>query len=208
MADDSKKQKRDAARQARIQAQRKRQRAKRRKQIMAYVALGVIVVMIGGFSYLNANKDKAPPIAQSGCGPIKTFAELTSDPHIKETDPLPTWNSYPPTSGFHLGVTAPWGVSQQTVDDRILLHNLQHGGVVIHYKGLTTDEKDKVESLVDSFNDGVVSNPNPKIDHKIVMAAWTHLQKCDRVDAVALKAFRAFIKARCNKGQEAFGLSC
>ena len=206
MPDQTKKQRQEQARQARVEAQRRRKAAQKRKKIIGITAVVLIIGLVIGFAL--ANKPVPVDVKGAGCDQVQTFPELVSDPHIKETDPQPKWNSYPPTSGQHIGTTAPWGVSVETVDDRILLHNLQHGGIVIHYKGLTTDEKDRIEALADTATDGLITNPNPKIDSKIVLTAWTHMQKCDGVNSKSIAVMKAFIKARCNHGQEPFHLSC
>jgi hypothetical protein len=206
LPDQTKKQRQEQARQARIEAQRRRRAAQRRKKIIGGTAIVLILGLTVGFIF--ATRSPKPDPTAAGCTKVQTFPELVSDPHIKETDPQPKWNSYPPTSGQHIGTTAPWGVSVETVDDRVLLHNLQHGGIVIHYKDLTTDEKDKIEALADDATDGLITNPNPKIDQRVVLTAWTHMQKCDKVNAATIGVMKAFIKARCNHGQEPFQLSC
>ena len=45
----------------------------------------------------------------------------------------PKWNSSPPTSGPHYGQTAVWGSYDEEVPLVQTVHNLEHGGVVIHY---------------------------------------------------------------------------
>ena len=44
------------------------------------------------------------------------------------------YNSNPPTSGSHYADTANWGIHEGTIPDEYLIHNLEHGGVVVHYK--------------------------------------------------------------------------
>ena len=45
----------------------------------------------------------------------------------------PKWNSSPPTSGPHYGVPAVWDFYDEPVPLVQTVHNLEHGGVVIHY---------------------------------------------------------------------------
>lgn len=43
------------------------------------------------------------------------------------------YSTNPPTSGDHVVNEAPWGISTQPLPDRALVHNLEHGGIVLHY---------------------------------------------------------------------------
>src|SRR5687767_14475686 len=46
--------------------------------------------------------------------------------------------SLPPTSGSHWDLPhAGWGVKDNAQDDERVVHNLEHGGIVINYKGLS-----------------------------------------------------------------------
>ncbi|MDP3724235.1 MAG: DUF3105 domain-containing protein [bacterium] len=44
------------------------------------------------------------------------------------------YNSNPPTSGPHYADTANWGIHETTIPEEYQIHNLEHGGVVVHYK--------------------------------------------------------------------------
>jgi hypothetical protein len=122
------------------------------------------------------------------------------------------YETNPPSSGDHRGNTAPWGPFPDRVDDEILVHNLEHGGVVIHYRPEDLSEGDisALEELVENYPDpgsgsGVISNLNPDIPKPIAMASWAHTQTCERFNAVVIKAF---IEERCGKGPEKFPLGC
>lgn len=54
--------------------------------------------------------------------------------HIAVGTSHKTYNSNPPTSGPHYADTANWGIHQTTIQDEYLIHNLEHGGVIVHYK--------------------------------------------------------------------------
>lgn len=206
---ESKKEKREAARQARIEAQKARLRAKRRKRNMG-IALAVLVALAAGAFGFQKWKAGAGALQramkEAGCTEIKEVEEQEASPHLEAGAPNPTYNSNPPSSGKHLGNTAPWGAQDETIDKKMLVHNLEHGGVIIHYTDeIGSDSEDAIQELVDSFPDGVISQPNEELDDPLGLAAWGRVQTCERYNETVVSAF---IKERCNKGPEKLGLRC
>lgn len=204
---ETKKEKREAARQARLEAQRAREKARKRKKVMTTSLIIVVAAAIVGFVVYRAAQTKTgvSKIADAAGCEAKEYPEMTASPHLQEGAPTPKYNSNPPSSGLHLGRTAPWGTSAERIDDTILVHNLEHGGVIVHYKDLTDTEVDALEEMVDSYPDGVIGNPNPDIPAKIATAAWGDVQTCTKYSTAVIKAF---IKEHCNKGPEKLGLGC
>ncbi|MGH2773544.1 MAG: DUF3105 domain-containing protein [Actinomycetota bacterium] len=203
----TKKEKREAAKQARIEAQKKRERAKKRKRLIT-IAIIVVVALAGTYLLiLRGAAEKralASELKSAGCSQIKSY-KIGARDHIQTTAKTPNYNSNPPTSGPHLGQTSPWGSQDETVDKKMLVHNLEHGGIVVHYKGIAEADADKVAEIADSYSDGVISQPNDELKDKVAMAAWGKAQTCEKVSE---RVIRAFIKERCNKGPEKFGLKC
>lgn len=204
---ETKKEKREAARQARLEAQRAREKARKRKKVMTTTLIIVVAAALVGFVVYRASQTKAgvSKLAENADCQSKSYKELSAAPHLEETAPAPKYNSNPPSSGLHFGRTAPWGTSAARIDDRMLVHNLEHGGIVVHYKDLADAEVDALEELVDSYADGVIANPNPDIPTKVGMAAWGDVQTCAKYSTAVVKAF---IKEHCNKGPEKIGLGC
>ncbi|CAN5826330.1 hypothetical protein BH23ACT12_BH23ACT12_00980 [soil metagenome] len=206
---EERKAKREAARQERIAAARKRQRAKRRKQILisilVLIAVGAGVVFAVQRSQ-SENAAFAAAAEAAGCGPIESFPdELEGKPHLAADETFAGYETNPPTSGVHRGQTAPWGSYREAPDHETLLHNLEHGGVIIHYKDLSDDEVDQLDEFADSRIDGVISIPNQEIEKPIALASWRHMQECDELNTTAIEGF---IKERCNKAPEKLGITC
>ena len=68
-------------------------------------------------------------------GPGERFSEVNRD-HIGAGASHGSYNSVPATSGWHYAQPlAPvrWGVHEEFLADEIRLHNLEHGGVAVHY---------------------------------------------------------------------------
>ena len=206
---EERKAKREAARQERIAVARKRQQAKRRKQML--IALVVLVALAGGVAFAvqrarGQNAAFAAAVEAAGCGPIESFEdELGDKPHLGADETFDDYKTNPPTSGVHRGQTSPWGSYREAPDHETLVHNLEHGGVIIHYKDLSDEQIDQVDEFADSHVDGVISIPNPEIEKPVVMTAWRHMQECEELNTTAIEGF---IEERCNKGPEKLGITC
>lgn len=206
---EERKAKREAARQERVAAARKRQQAKRRKQILISI---VVLAALGAGVFYGIQRSKGQRAAyaaaaeDAGCGDIESFPdELEEKPHLAADATFDDYKTNPPTSGVHRGQTSPWGSYREAPDHETLVHNLEHGGIIIHYKDLSDEEIDEVDAFADSFVDGVISIPNPEIEKPIALAAWRHMQQCDELNT---KAIEGFIAERCNKGPEKIGITC
>jgi len=88
--------------------------------------------------------------------------------HIELGDPHPPYNSVPPTSGWHVEVPADWGIYQEPLPDEILVHNLEHGGIVIHYRpDLDTATVRKLEAIGEQYKKRTIVIPNTAIEKNI-----------------------------------------
>jgi hypothetical protein len=206
-AAEERKAKREAARQERIAAARKRQQAKRRKQIA--IGVVVLVVLVGGtiFSINKARGDRqalAAAVEEAGCGDIESFDDEGQE-HLDQNENYEDYETNPPTSGPHRVQPAPWGSYREAPEPETLVHNLEHGGIVIHYKDLSDEQVDRVDEFADSYVDGVIAAPNPDIETPIALAAWRHSQGCEELNTTVIEGF---IRDRCNKGPEKVGTTC
>jgi hypothetical protein len=115
---------------------------------------------------------------------------------------FPTYQSVPPTSGNHWSspspqCPAPWGVYSTPVQEPCVVHNLEHGGIVIWYQqGKLSD--DQVQQLA-NFVRTQVSTPQFKFiltpysgkdfGHPIAVTAWDWLLYLDDVNTDAIRSF-------------------
>jgi hypothetical protein len=193
--------KREAARQERIAAAKKKQKAKRRKRIL--IAAAVAVALAGGIAFAMqrsaADKAAAAQAAKAaGCGPVLTLKNQGRE-HLGPNATYNNYNSNPPTSGPHNPSPAPWGSYPDPVEKERLVHNLEHGGIVIYHKDLPDAQVDRLESFVDSYRDAVISVPDDSIDSPLVITSWTRMRKCERFSE---KAVQGYIDEWCGKGPE------
>lgn len=113
--------------------------------------------------------------------------------HIPETEKV-KYSSNPPTSGPHYAIWAQWGIHSKPPLDERLVHNLEHGGVIISYKPdqIQGQELEQIKAQVRELsknNARIVLTPRPNMDTAIALTAWGYLQKLDRYDPKAIKTF-------------------
>jgi hypothetical protein len=140
----------------------------------------------------------------AGCTDIESF-EDEGQRHLDPNEQFDDYKTNPPTSGPHRVQPAPWGSYREAPERETLVHNLEHGGIVVYYKDLPDDQVDELDEFVDDHADGVISVPDSEIEKPVVMTAWRHMQQCDELN---LTAIEGFIADRCNKGPEKVGTTC
>ena len=116
----------------------------------------------------------------------------------------PAWNSNPPTSGPHYGEWAVWRFYDEEVPLVKSVHNLEHGGVVIHYgPQVPQAEVEKLRTFYGEDPNGLLVVPLRSNDDTITLSAWTApdaatgtadrgrgwLARCTTFDEVAVSAF-------------------
>ena len=113
--------------------------------------------------------------------------------HIPEGEKV-KYNSNPPTSGSHYAVAAEWGIYNIAPVDERLVHNLEHGGIVISYnpEEIKGEELEQLRAQVrklSTINPRVILTPRQKLESAIALTAWGYLQKLDKYDPTAVKTF-------------------
>ncbi len=192
-------------------------RADRRKQkqprapgrsFPAFTVLVVAVVVVFAFFLLkslgvfdaatiNAGPNINPSSVQQNAGqPIPVMG----NEHLQANQRFPgTYNSTPPTSGPHDPSPLSWGVYATTQPDEKMLHNLEHGGVLIAYSpSIGDDVLAQLKSIRsryprDKYNEvKIILEPYPKLGPgQIALAAWGWLDKMDAYDERRIVGFVA-----------------
>jgi hypothetical protein len=130
------------------------------------------------------------------------------------------WSTSPPSGGAHYPAWAVWGFYRTPVNPREVVHNEEHGAVVIWWGSkVPKSTVDQLESFYNQQSDGVFGTPYPSLGNKIALTAWTalpgnyyqhhnygigHIAVCS---AFNQKAFAAFRDAYRGKGPEGIPLS-
>ena len=187
-----------------------------------FVALGVtIVVAVAGVGIALAFRG-GNAVASGVDGPCvrQTFPPMGRQ-HIEKLSKDFRYNSYPPTSGPHYppGPKAPvvWNLYDTPLDETGVIHNLEHGGVVVQYgsdvPGSTVRE---ITQWYQESPDGLVVAPlSPNIQatpprnpsKKIFVTSWTHLMTCSTFDKGAFDRFRDDYRGPTGDAPEKFPLT-
>ena len=120
--------------------------------------------------------------------------------HISPARSHPPYSSVPATSGWHYEAPlapARWGVHNEVLPDEVLIHNLEHGGIGVHYSCPDGCEQlvEQLGSIVRSA-DEVILSPYPGIDTRIALTAWTVIDKFDEFDQKRIEDFiRAYVNS-------------
>jgi hypothetical protein len=171
-------------------------------RIAGGVAIGV-VAFVFIFSLFAPNLS---PFLGGGRGGLSGFEEKIRSAgtlHIPRDQPVThEYTSVPATSGHHyddLGAPARWGVHDDPIPDEVLVHNLEHAGVGIHYNCPEgCDELIVQLKAIASRAQKVIMSPYPGMDARIALTAWTYLDKFDEFNE---ERVRAFINAHVNSDE-------
>jgi hypothetical protein len=184
---------------------------RRRWYLIAGGALVLLLVLGFGSFLLGRDDDDREALAAAGC--MRAAFPSQGARHVTERPEDFSYNSTPATSGPHEPTPlapAVWGTYDQPIQQLKLIHNLEHGGVVIQY-GPEVPEATVNQILAWYREDpeGLVVAPFPEelveadetLSNRVALTAWTHLQTCARFNE---DAFSSFVDLHRGNGPEAF----
>jgi hypothetical protein len=142
----------------------------------------------------QSSQSSSPP------SPVQSF-EDQGRAHMDDGQTF-AYNSNPPTSGPHSAQFVRWGVYNQEIAKEVLVHNMEHGGVIVWYncrttrKTLTQAQCDQLykdlysttQPLIDAGKEIVVTNYT-NMNHVIALTAWGKLQTLEAFDLVEINKF-------------------
>ena len=115
--------------------------------------------------------------------------------HIALGQAHPPYNSTPATSGWHYAVPlapVPWGLYEKPLPDEVLIHNLEHGGIGVHYdcpEGCADLVDDIVAAIQSQRRTKILVSPYPAMPTRIALTAWNYLDAFDDFDGDRIVAF-------------------
>lgn len=104
--------------------------------------------------------------------------------HVEVGESHDPYNSDPPSSGPHYEEWVDAGLYDEVVEDEYLVHNLEHGYVIIWYDcSILSDQechnlKQDIQEIIDLY-DGykVIGMPRAGMETPIAMTSWGHLAR-------------------------------
>lgn len=146
---------------------------------MTKAAVAIILVTIGviGLVMFLAIRPTSTPNLLG-----EEYADLGRD-HIGKGQSHPSYNSNPPSSGWHYAEPASWGFYNRELEDEQLIHNLEHGGVWIAYKpDVDQETKDSIKRLVERYSSKVIATPRSKNEVSVTLVSWGRVMKLEKFD--------------------------
>lgn len=139
-----------------------------------------ILLVVGLIVFAAMRPKPGEPVGSQGNRHLKS-AEEQHDPY----------STTPPTSGPHLGGKADWGVHERQIQDELQIHNLEDGGVIVHYDLSKVDEAtiQALARIVNNYKDKVILEPYANLETPIVLTAWARIDKLSALDEQRVKDF-------------------
>lgn len=164
--------------------------------LLAGVIVVVLVLLFA--SGPDANAGTAQP--DDGAGHVTDGVSCRTDPASCGVANNP-YSSTPGTSGPHWNDPTDWGVYTTPQNESQLIHNLEHGGIVIWYDPAALDDG-AIQQLADYVDRQIAAGISGRfkfilspwaggaeLGAPIVVTAWRNLLELDSVDIAAIDAF-------------------
>ncbi|HWL32523.1 MAG TPA: DUF3105 domain-containing protein [Gaiellaceae bacterium] len=191
-------------------------RQRRILYLSAAIGIAALAVVLAVVFLTGGDENERAAVESAGCT-LESFPAVPNQPDHSDVPTLttrPQWNSNPPTSGPHYGEWVVWDFYDEEVPLVKSVHNLEHGGVVIHYgPQVPQSEVEQLRAFYGDDPNGLLVAALPSNGDKITLSAWTApdaetgtadrgrgwLARCTAFDE---DAFSTFIEAHRYKGPE------
>jgi hypothetical protein len=198
---------------ARREAEERRaaeRKAAQRKRSLVTIGLALLVgALVVGLIYSERSGEEeiaSVGADEAGCGDIVEH-ELLGRDHVDEGAPI-EYNTSPPTSGSHYANFADPAFYSAPVEPERLVHNLEHGQIVIWFSPDAPDQTiDSIENYVSGELPNVLASPYEgdfsEGSGDYVLTGWGASQVCSEFSIPVIEAFREQFQG---KGPEQVGI--
>jgi hypothetical protein len=180
--------------------------------IVGLIVAGVVVLGSGGSG--TPSTGKLGDLVRAVGGSFQEVGAGASQRHMTRANETVRYATFPPVSGIHNPVPALWGDYRTAADPRQVVHNLEHGGVVVWYGSrLPAEERAKITAWYDKSPNGIVVTPiedkrryviypaHDAMGSKVALTAWGgngkgYVAILPRFDEKAFDAFRNALRGR------------
>lgn len=193
MASEVTRRRRQTPTQARAARRERRNRRNRLKRILALVAVagvsGLFLIALFIPQSFGGGERDLPD------GPGVRLEDQGRE-HIPEGGSHAPYNASPPTSGWHYDRWASWGIKTEPLPPELFIHNMEHGGVILHYN-CPDGCPGEVEMMSDIVNrtDETILMPNPDMESRFALTAWNWLLTMEEYDD---QQARDFVRSHLN----------
>lgn len=207
----SKRERQKQRREARLQQERALDERSRRLRILAFVLAGVVLAALVGVAVYRNQQEAAAQREQElavqerldelGCTPVED-QEDRGQGHLDaaslpQQPPEALYPDRPATSGEHFSGWLKTGVYDQVLDERALIHNLEHGYVNVFFDdGADESQLEELRSFAQEQIDGnypkmIVAAWDGALpeDYNVAFTAWGVRQMCEEFDTDTLAVF-------------------
>lgn len=172
------------------------------KKTLWTISIIIIVGAIGVLALTSSNSSKQESLNKTEKTDLPLQGEkitIQGRQHIEVGASHPSYNSNPPTSGWHYKQQADWGFYETSLPDEMIVHNLEHGGIWISYKNIDEAALSQLADIASKYDQAVIVTPRLQNDTAIALASWGRLEKLDAFDADRIERF---IQANINNSPE------
>ena len=196
---------------------RQRSQSRKRRKRTIYVIIGSAFALLfilsltlsPGLGGSNNSKSEEPILGVNTGGPVPLDPDRGRE-HVITNQPATAYSNLPATSGPHwvgpetpAGVPAParWGIYDWELPDEVLVHNLEHGGIGLHYNcpDGCDDLVNDLKSLIPENPSQFILSPYPNMESKIAITGWRHHMLLNNLE---LGKILEFIDAYQDRGPE------
>jgi hypothetical protein len=141
----------------------------------AVVAVVVVVVVL---LVLPGHESVAAAMRAAGCTyrSVKPFPpRVDADYHddFPTLQTKPHWSTFPPSAGGHYRLWAVWGFYRRPVNPRMVVHNAEHGGVIIWWGPKTPASTiAELHRFYEESRVGMFGTPIAGLGSRVALTAW------------------------------------
>jgi hypothetical protein len=199
-----------------MRKERQRKAARRSNLITITIVLVIAALVVAGVFVFREEGESVPEApegvsaAEANCAEVEE-PEIEGQQHV-ETSETVEYETSPPTSGNHWppGQEADAGFYSDPVASESLVHNMEHGQIVLWYSPDAPQEtRDDIEAMVENANDpdnpdiGGGAQPMIAVPYddvpdgmNYVLTAWGASQACESYSLAAINDFRTTFQGR------------
>ncbi|MFB6218513.1 MAG: DUF3105 domain-containing protein [Halobacteriaceae archaeon] len=161
---------------------------------------GIYLVLFSGLLSGGGGGIESQPLPNRGDDALLSGVQSYSDLSRGHVEPGTdvSYETMPPVGGPHYGTTADPRFYEEAPPVEELVHNLEHGHVVVYYDpaALTPEARESLRAFVRAHQNPwaavvVVPTPVENPEAPYVLTAWGHKLSMDSYDAEVVRAFLA-----------------